>query len=133
MDKIDTDALDKDQCTPLCLAIRQENYVAAETLIKNGADVNKGGGIFGSPLHLSIVRLNYTIVDALINEGADLNIKDQYGNSPIHLIMNIFCYLISFFCHRSKNKTVNLKSVEKFIFIRFLYRDEILPSRVTHV
>lgn len=90
MDKIDTDVLDKDQCTPLCLAIRQENYIAAETLIKNGADVNKGGGIFGSPLHLSIVRLNYTIVDALINEGADLNITDQYGNSPIHLIMNIF-------------------------------------------
>jgi len=26
-----------------------------------------------------------------------------------------------------------VESVEKFIFIRFLYRDEILPSRVTHL
>ena len=29
MDKADTDLLDKDSCTPLCLAIRQENYEAA--------------------------------------------------------------------------------------------------------
>jgi hypothetical protein len=29
MDKADTDLLDKDNCTPLCLAIRQEHYQAA--------------------------------------------------------------------------------------------------------
>ena len=49
--------LDKDQCTPLCLAIRQENYAASQCLIESGAEINKGGGIFGSPLHLAIVRL----------------------------------------------------------------------------
>jgi len=90
MDKAATDVLDKDQCTPLCLAIRQENFQAAQFLIDGGADVNKGGGIFGSPLHLSIVRLSDQIVQSLIEKNADLNILDQYGNSPMHLIMNIY-------------------------------------------
>lgn len=66
MDKANTDLKDKDSCTPLCLAIRQENYEAAQSLIEGGADVNLGGGIFGSPVHLAVVRLKISIVKALI-------------------------------------------------------------------
>ena len=58
MDKAETDSLDKDWCTPLCLAIRQENYETAQVLIDGGAHINLGGGIFVSPIHLAIVRLN---------------------------------------------------------------------------
>ena len=90
MDKANTDLLDKDACTPLCLAIRRENYEAAQTLIDGGADVNLGGGMFGSPLHLAIVRLKISIVQALINKKADLSKQDSDGNTPLHLIMNIF-------------------------------------------
>ena len=73
MDKANTDLLDKDNCTPLCLAIRQENYEAAESLIEGGSDVKLGGGIFGSPLHLAVVRLKISIIQALINKQADLS------------------------------------------------------------
>ena len=74
----------------MCLAIRQENYEAALTLIKGGANVNLGGGIFGSPMHLAIVRLKISIIQNLIDKQADLNKQDSDGNTPLHLIMNIF-------------------------------------------
>ena len=73
MDKANTDLLDKDSCTPLCLAIRQENYEAAQSLIDGGANVNLGGGIFGSPVHLAVVRLKIPIIQAIIYKKADLN------------------------------------------------------------
>jgi hypothetical protein len=56
------DVVDKDQCTPLCLAICWENYLAAHILIDAGCNINFGGGIYGSPLHLAIVRLNYPLI-----------------------------------------------------------------------
>ena len=74
----------------MCLAIRQENYSASLSLIEGGADINKGGGIFGSPLHLAIVRLKLQIIEALVEKKANLNRKDSDGNTPVHLIMNIF-------------------------------------------
>jgi ankyrin repeat protein len=67
MDKANTDLHDKDSCTPLCLAIRQENYESALALIHGGANVNLGGGIFGSPMHLAIVRLKISIIQALVD------------------------------------------------------------------
>jgi len=48
--------LDKDQCTPLCVAIRDFKFEAAKLLIESGADVNIGGGIYGSALLLAVVR-----------------------------------------------------------------------------
>ena len=90
MDKTNTDLHDKDNCTPLCLAIRQENFEAALTLIQGGANVNLGGGIFGSPMHLAIVRLKISLISALIDKKADLNKQDSDGNTPCHLVMNIF-------------------------------------------
>ena len=54
--EVDPNVLDNDSCSPLCLAIRQENTQAALLLILGGADVNVGGGIFGSPLHLATVQ-----------------------------------------------------------------------------
>ena len=90
MDKANTNLLDKDNCTPLCLAIRQENYEAAQCLIDGDADVNLGGGIFGSPVHLAIVRLKISIIQSLIDKNADLNKQDSDGNTPLHLVMNIY-------------------------------------------
>ena len=62
-DDANPDALDKDQCTPLGLAIRLEKYAAAECLIRGGADINKGGGIFGSTLHMTVVKLNIGLLE----------------------------------------------------------------------
>jgi ankyrin repeat protein len=67
MGKANTDLLDKDNCTPLCLAIREDNIEGAHILINSGVvDVNMGGGIFGSPMHLAVVKLEISLVRALI-------------------------------------------------------------------
>jgi ankyrin repeat protein len=88
--KADTNILDKDNCTPLCLAIREENFDAAVVLINSNVDVNIGGGIFGSPMHLAVVKLEVWIVKKLIQKGADVNKPDCDGNTPLHLVMNVF-------------------------------------------
>lgn len=88
--KAETNLLDKDNCTPLCLAIREENFEAAVILINAKVDVNLGGGIFGSPMHLAVVKLEVWIVKKLIMNNADVNKPDCDGNTPLHLLMNIF-------------------------------------------
>lgn len=88
--KADTNILDKDSCTPLCLAIREENFEGASILINSNVDVNLGGGIFGSPMHLAVVKLEIWIVRSLIMKEADVNKADCDGNTPLHLVMNVF-------------------------------------------
>ena len=115
--KANANILDKDNCTPLSLAIREENFEAAQILLDSGkVDVNLGGGIYGSPLHLAVVRLEIWLIKALIGKGfitdfygflwlifkgADVNKTDYDGKSPLHFVMNLFnkkpqkCYYIS--------------------------------------
>ncbi len=88
--KANTDILDKDNCTPLCLAIREENFEGASFLIEANVDVNLGGGIYGGPMHLAVVKLEIWIIRALILKGADVNKADCDGNTPLHLVMNVF-------------------------------------------
>ena len=82
--------LDKDQCTPLCVAIRDFKFEAAKLLIESGADVNIGGGIYGSALLLAVVRTDLQLVDMMIKRGAEVNIIDKDGNTPLHFIVNVF-------------------------------------------
>ncbi|CDW76991.1 leucine rich repeat family protein [Stylonychia lemnae] len=82
--------LDKDYCTPLCLAIREDNFDAAIILINADVDVNLGGGIYGSPMHLAVVKLEVWIVKELIKKKANVNRTDNEGNTPLHLLMNVF-------------------------------------------
>lgn len=87
----DPNILDKDQCTPLCLAIREENFEAARILLAfKNVDVNLGGGIFGSPLHLAVVRLELWLIEALIERGANVNKVDSDGKTPLHFVMSLF-------------------------------------------
>lgn len=89
--KANGNILDKDNCTPLSLAIREENFEAASILIESGkVDVNLGGGIYGSPLHLAVVRLEIWLIKALIDKGADVNTTDYDGKTPLHFVMNLF-------------------------------------------
>jgi len=88
--KAKTNVLDKDYCTPLCLAIREENFDAAVILLNADVDVNLGGGIYGSPLHLATVKLEVWIVKELIKKKANVNKVDNDGNTALHLLMNVF-------------------------------------------
>ena len=65
--KANPNILDKDNCTPLCLAIRDDHFDAAVILINNKTvDVNLGGGLFGSPMHLAVVKLEVWIIKKLL-------------------------------------------------------------------
>ena len=72
------------------MALRDHQFEAAKILIESGADVNLGGGIFGSALHLSVVRTNLLLTDMMIKRGAEVNVVDSEGNTPLHFIMNVF-------------------------------------------
>ena len=87
---IDLDIVDKEECTPLCIAIRDSHFEIAKLLIEAGADVNLGGGYFGSALHLAVVRANLLLVDMMIKRRAEVNVVDCDGNTPLHFMMNIF-------------------------------------------
>lgn len=82
--------VDKDDCTPLCVAFRDFKFDAAKILIESGADVNVGGGIYGSALHLAVVRTNRLLTDMMIKRGAEVNVVDHDGNTPLHFILNVF-------------------------------------------
>ena len=103
--KANPNTLDKDNCTPLCLAIREDRFDTALLLINSAqstsnnqnnnpsplsVDVNLGGGIFGSPMHLAVVKLEVWIVKRLLMKGAQVNKADCDGNTPLHLVMNVF-------------------------------------------
>ena len=56
--KVDPNITDTADCTPLCLAIRDEKFTAAQILIDNErVDKSLGGGIYGSPLHLAVIKM----------------------------------------------------------------------------
>jgi len=59
----DLNLIDKDDCTPLCVSIRECHVEVAKILIDAGADVNKGGGVYGSPLHMAIFKNDVILTD----------------------------------------------------------------------
>jgi cytohesin len=87
----DPNVLDKDQCTPLCLAIREDKDDATKMLLSSDrVDINLGGGIYGSPLHMAVVKLNEWLVESLVEKGVEVNVQDCEKNSPLHLVMTVF-------------------------------------------
>ena len=87
----DSNILDKDNCTPLCLAIREEKFTAAQILIESEeVNVNMGGGIYGSCLHLAVVKLEIWLIKSLIKKGADVNKTDCDGKTALHFVMSLF-------------------------------------------
>ena len=42
----------------------------------NGANVNIGGGIYGSCLNLATIKYQYYLVQDLLKQGANVNAKD---------------------------------------------------------
>lgn len=70
----EVDPRDSYSCTPLYLAVLQENYLIVEYLITKGANINTCDEEYGiTPLHQAVRFGNYHLVELLLGNGADVN------------------------------------------------------------
>lgn len=91
IESIDPNQLEKDQCTPLGLALREEKEEIAHILLeKDKVDVNAGEGSFGAPLHIAVCKNKVDIVNKLIKKNVNVNKLDFKQQTPLHIIMDVF-------------------------------------------
>ena len=68
----------------LSLALQLECSEIVNTLIKTGANVNKGGRFGYFPIHQAIHANLLEISKLLIEAGANVNAQDEDGFTPLH-------------------------------------------------
>lgn len=82
--------LDKNNFTPISLALAEGRFRSARTLIALGADCRIGGGHLGSCLHLATQKMYLEFILKLLHQGLDPNQEDVEQNTPLHIIFSIF-------------------------------------------
>jgi len=89
----DIEVKDKDGYTALSWAFKQEQYNAAELLIKKGANVNiPPASDYGAPKNIGLIILHYAVMrgdqkeflETLILHGAKVNAKESRNTTPLH-------------------------------------------------
>lgn len=75
---------ERDQSTPLTIAILYQRVACVKVLLTAGADANQLSSEGLSPLHLAAKTDNREITELLIHYGAeDCNVADQHGRTPL--------------------------------------------------
>lgn len=91
IESINPNKLEKDQCTPLGLALRDDKEEVAHILLeKDTVDVNEGNGSFGAPLHIAVSKNKVAIIKKLIQKQVDVNKLDFKMQTPLHIIMDVY-------------------------------------------
>ncbi|EAX95817.1 ankyrin repeat protein, putative [Trichomonas vaginalis G3] len=80
----DINAKNKDGCTSLHYAARNNNKETAEILISNGADINAKNKDGCTSLHYAARLNNKETAEILISNGADINAKNKDGCTSLH-------------------------------------------------
>ena len=87
---VNINVLDKDEYSPLWLAIKNSNFHIAKLLLDAGANLDIGGGTLGGPLHISVYKGEIWLVRDLIKRNVDVNCKDSDGNTALHIVLSVF-------------------------------------------
>jgi len=77
--------------SPLHIAVANNNYEIAQTLLENGADVNSEKKLYNKiqfALHIAVAQNNLAMVELLLNNGANYLLKDSDGNLPRDIARN---------------------------------------------
>jgi hypothetical protein len=91
IEDINPNLLEKDQWTPLGLALRDEREEVAKILLeKDKVDVNAGFGSFGAPIHIAVSKNKINIIEKLIKRKVDVNKLDYKHQTPLHIIMDVY-------------------------------------------
>lgn len=84
------DSHDKEEYTPLALAVKVENTALVKHLIEKGANVNVFGPSFGSILHLAVGKGNLELAKLLVGSGADVEaVHQDFGESILYTALGI--------------------------------------------
>ena len=69
--------------TVISYLVYHENLNSTESLIRAGADINKGNA-----LCMAIKYTRIELVPLLVNFGADVNFPDKYGHTPLYYALS---------------------------------------------
>ena len=73
------------RAAPLHDAVKQGDFVAAEKLLADGADVNVADYMDQTPLHNAAANGNLASARLLLEAGADPHATDANGKTPLDL------------------------------------------------
>lgn len=76
---------DKYKSTPLHFSVLENNLLATEILLREGAFINAKDYLGNTPLHYATEIGNIKLIRVLFSYGADVNIKNENGLSPFNI------------------------------------------------
>jgi hypothetical protein len=72
--------------TPLFAAVIHKQRLAAERLLRGGADPNLSHSRFGTPLHAATGAADVELLRLLIEHAADVNARNAQGRTPLEML-----------------------------------------------
>ncbi len=85
---IDEEENEKVDAYPLHIAVEKSNLMAAQWLLRNGADINARDNMGFTPFSGSVYNQDYEMAKFLSESGADVNLKSFQEMPPLHFLVD---------------------------------------------